>query len=110
MRLVPRRLAACMAVLVLGLLSPGIGHAADDGGRARDVGGPVSALSGASSRSCRHGDRGRLLRFERVASHPTAADARAYLDSWIEFYRDFYQFPADLAFDIRHGFDTYKVT
>jgi hypothetical protein len=110
MRLVPRRLAACMAVLVLGLLSPGIGHAADDGGRARDVGGPVSALSGAPGRSCRHGDRGRLLRFERVASHPTAADARAYLDSWIEFYRDFYQFPTDLAFDIRHGFDTYKVT
>jgi hypothetical protein len=36
-----------------------------------------------------------LLGFERVASYPTAADARAYLDSWVEFYQDFYQFPAD---------------
>jgi hypothetical protein len=42
---------------------------------------------GDSSRSCRHGDRGRLLRFERVASHPTAADARAHFDAWVEFYR-----------------------
>jgi hypothetical protein len=45
-----------------------------------------------------------------VASHPTAAVARAYFDSWIDFYRDFYQFPPDLAVDIDHGFDTYKVT
>jgi len=45
-----------------------------------------------------------------VASHPTAADARAYFDSWVELYQDFYQFPANLPVDIDHGFDTYKVT
>jgi hypothetical protein len=45
-----------------------------------------------------------------VASYPTAADARAYFDSWVTFYQDFYQFPADLPVDIGHGFDTYKVT
>ncbi len=45
-----------------------------------------------------------------MASHPTAADARTYFDSWIDFYRDFYQFPPDLAVDINHGFDTYNVT
>ena len=98
MGLVPRRLGVCLAVLILGLLGPGIAHAAND------------APGGDSSRSCRHGDRGRLLRFQRVASHPTAADARAYFDSWVEFYRDFYQFPPDLAVDIDYGFDTYKVT
>jgi hypothetical protein len=41
-----------------------------------------------------------------VASHPTAADAQGYFDSWIDFYR----FPPDLAVDIDYGFDTYKVT
>jgi len=46
---------------------------------------PASALGDDAGRSCRHGDRGRLLHVERVASHPTAADARAYLGSWIEF-------------------------
>jgi hypothetical protein len=51
-----------------------------------------------------------LLGFERVASYPTAADARAYFDSWVEFYQDFYQFPADLPVDIGYGFDSYKVT
>jgi hypothetical protein len=111
MRLAPRRLGACLAALMLGLLSPGIAHAAnDDGAGAEAPGVRTSAPSGDSSRSCRHGDRGRLLRFDRVASHPTAADARAYFNSWIEFYRDFYQFPPDLAVDIDHGFDTYKVT
>jgi len=111
MRLAPRRLGACLAVLMLGLLSPGIAHAANhDGAGAQDAGVRTSAPSGDSGRSCRHGDRGRLLRFDRVASHPTAADARAYFDSWIEFYRDFYQFPSDLAVDIGYGFDTYKVT
>ena len=62
------------------------------------------------SQSCRHGDRGHLLRFERVASHPTAADARAYFDSWIESYRNFYGFPPNLPVHIDYGFDTYKVT
>ena len=70
----------------------------------------TARVGGAVGGSCRGGDRGRLLGFERVASHPTAADARAYFDSWVEFYQDFYQFPADLAVDIDHGFDTYKVT
>jgi hypothetical protein len=90
MRMVPRRLWACLAVLMIGMLSPGIAHAANAD----------------PSQSCRGGDRGRLVRFDRVASHPTAADARAYFDSWIEFYQDFYQFPANLPVDIDHGFDT----
>ena len=94
MRLVPRRLIACLVVLLLGVLSPGLAQAAG--------GGPGPP--------CRPGDRGRLLRFERVASHPTAADAQAYFDAWVEFYRDYYQFPADLTADIRYGFDSYKVT
>ena len=108
---VPRRLGVCLAVLLLGLLGPGVAQAANgDRARAKDTGVRASAPGGDSSRSCRHGDRGRLLRFQRVASHPTAADARAYFDSWVEFYRDFYQFPPDLAVDIDYGFDTYKVT
>jgi hypothetical protein len=99
MSLVPRRWGACLVALLLGLLSPGIAQAAGGDGAGGDA-----------SRSCRRGDRGRLLGFERVASHPTAADARAYFDSWVEFYQDFYQFPANLPVDIDHGFDSYKVT
>jgi fermentation-respiration switch protein FrsA (DUF1100 family) len=91
----PRLPRAWLAVLTVGLIG---------------VCGQTSALGGDSSRPCRHGDRGRLLDFERVASHPTAADARAYFDSWIEFYRDFYGFPQHLPVDIDDGFDTYKVT
>lgn len=84
-------------MLLLSPLSPpGVAAAASDDGDPGHV--------------CRRGDRGRLLRFERVASHPTAADARAYFDSWVESYRDLYQFPADLPVDIDHGFDSYKVT
>jgi hypothetical protein len=49
MRLVPRRLGVCAAVLLLGLLGPGVAQAA----------------GGDRGRSC--GDRGRLLGFERVA-------------------------------------------
>jgi acetyl esterase/lipase len=96
MSVVPRPVGACLAVLLLSLLSPGIASATSDD---RD-----------SGQACRRGDRGRLLGFDRVASHPTAADARAYFDSWVEFYQDFYQFPANLGVDIDHGFDTYKVT
>ena len=59
-----RRSGVFVVVLVLGLLGPGVAEAADD------------------DRTCRPGDRGRLLRFERVASHPTAADARAYIYQW----------------------------
>jgi hypothetical protein len=93
MSLVPRSWRRWLVVLTLGLIGVGVAPGASD-----------------SDQSCRHGDRGRLLGFERVASHPTAADARAYFDSWIEFYRDFYGFPPDLPVDIEYGFDTYKVT
>ena len=106
-----RRLGVGLAVLMLGLVGPGMAYAAsDDGARAGAVGGPASGPGGDSSRRCGHGDRGRLLGFDRVASHPTAADARAYFDAWIEFYQEFYQFPEDIPVDIDHGFDTYKVT
>ena len=72
--------------------------------------GPGVAEAGDDDPACRPGDRGRLLRFERVASHPTAADARAYFEEWAEFYRDYYGFPARLPADIDHGFDSWKVT
>src|SRR4051794_12026550 len=48
------------------------------------------------AQTCRQGDRGRLFRYERVASYPTAASARAYFDDWIAFYQDFYHFPPDI--------------
>lgn len=67
----------------------------------------ASDSGGDSSQRCRHGDRGRLLRFDQVASHPTATDARAYLDAWIEFYQEFYHFPEDIPVDIDYGFDTW---
>ena len=60
--------------------------------------------------SCREGHRGRLIRYERVASHPTAASVRAYFDEWIAFYQDFYQFPPDIPVRFDYGFDSYKVT
>jgi fermentation-respiration switch protein FrsA (DUF1100 family) len=59
---------------------------------------------------CRQGDRGRLLRYERVASYPTAASARAYFDEWTAFYQDFYKFPPDIPVTFTYGFDSYKVT
>jgi acetyl esterase/lipase len=65
---------------------------------------------GSSSSPCRQGDRGRLLRAERVASYPTAFDARAYYNAWIEFYLGFYVFPPLPLVRIDHGFDTYKLT
>lgn len=60
--------------------------------------------------SCRRGGRGRLIRYERVASYPTAASVRAYFDEWIAFYQDFYQFPPDIPVTFDYGFDSYKVT
>src|SRR5262245_25746877 len=60
--------------------------------------------------ACRQGESGRLIRFERVASHPTAASVRAYFDEWIAFYQDFYRFPPDLPVTFDYGFDSYKVT
>ena len=58
--------------------------------------------------ACRQGDRGRLIRFERVASFPTAADARAHFTEWIAYYQDFYQFPADLPETFEYGFDAVR--
>ena len=69
-----------------------------------------SAAIGYGQLSCGHGDRGRLLRYERVASHPTADSVQAYFDEWIGFYQDFYQFPPDLPVRFNYGFDSYKVT
>jgi hypothetical protein len=60
--------------------------------------------------ACRQDDRGRLTRYERVASHPTAVSVRAYFDEWIAFYQDFYQFPPDIPVTFTYGFDSYKVT
>ena len=59
---------------------------------------------------CRHGDRGRLLGYQRVASYPTPHDARAHFDEWIAFYQDFFNFPENLPVTFRYGFDSYKVT
>jgi acetyl esterase/lipase len=50
------------------------------------------------------------MRYERVASYPTAADVRAYFDEWIAFYQDFYRFPPDIPVVFNHGFDSYRVT
>ena len=75
------------------------------------VGLSASAASSAGSHDpCRQGDRGRLIRYEGVASYPTAASVRAYFDEWIAFYQDFYQFPADIPVTFNYGFDSYKVT
>jgi fermentation-respiration switch protein FrsA (DUF1100 family) len=60
--------------------------------------------------SCRHADRGRLVGYEKVASHPTPASARAYFDEWIAFYQEFYRFPPDIPVRFDYGFDSYKVT
>jgi pimeloyl-ACP methyl ester carboxylesterase len=59
---------------------------------------------------CALGDRGRLLHAARVASYPTAADAQAYYDAWIQFYEGFYVSPPYPLVEINYGFDTYKVT
>ena len=60
--------------------------------------------------TCRRDHRGRLIRFEKVASYPTSASVRAYFDEWVAFYQDFYQFPADIPARFFYGFDSYKVT
>lgn len=62
------------------------------------------------ARSCQHGDRGRLIGFQKVASYPTPDDARAHFEEWVAFYQDYYQFPANLPVTFAHGFDSYKVT
>ena len=68
---------------------------------------PASSSNGPPS--CRPGDRGDLIRYERVASRPTAASVRTYFDEWVAFYQDFYQFPP-LSVPFNTGFDSYKVT
>src|SRR5262249_224444 len=85
--------AVSIAVAVIALLFATVPHASAD-----------SALA------CRQGDSGRLLRFDRVASYPTPASARAYFEKWIAFYQDFYQFPPDLPVTFEYGFDSFKVT
>lgn len=98
-----RSVSASVAGLVLWAASAGMAPAADDSSL------PARGASAAGDHSngpCRHGDRGRVLDADRVASHPTAADARAYFDSWIDLYQDFYNFPAELGVDIDYGFDT----
>jgi hypothetical protein len=107
-----------LAVLTLGLNSTSVAptqRGSDD--RAENLGLQRSALgkdadttSAGGHPSCRPGDRGRLIRYERVASHPTAADVRAYFDEWIAFYQDFYLFPPDIPVTFNYGFDSYKVT
>src|SRR5262245_35491980 len=75
----------------------------------------LACFSIPASSACRppsggQGDRGQLVRYELVASHPTADSARAYFDEWLAFYQDFYQFPPDIPVTFDCGFDSYKVT
>lgn len=74
----------------------------------------IVAASGATAvaggRGCAQGERGRLVRSELVASYPTADDARAHFDKWIDFYREFYGFPEELPVTFEYGYDSYKVT
>ncbi len=102
MIVVPRVQSGLLALLMLGLggvsAAPTLGADADTPG------------AGGGHPSCRPGDRGRLIRYQRVASHPTAADVRAYFDEWIAFYQDFYHFPPDIPVVFNYGFDSYKVT
>ena len=66
--------------------------------------------AGPANRQCEDGDRGRLIRYEKVGSYPTAHDARAHFEEWIAFYQDYYQFPENLPVTFENGFDSYKVT
>ena len=102
MSVTSRSIAACSTIVLLSLLSPGIAHAGEQADSAE--------ATGSSSQSCGRADRGRLLGFEPIASYPTPADARAYFESWVDFYRDFYGFAEDLTADVAYGFDAYKVT
>lgn len=63
-----------------------------------------------SGTACRQGDRGRLLRYELVASYPSAEAVQAYFEEWIAFYQDYYQFPPQLPATFQYGFDSYKLT
>ncbi|HVF86474.1 MAG TPA: prolyl oligopeptidase family serine peptidase [Pyrinomonadaceae bacterium] len=74
------------------------------------LGQDADTASANSQPSCRRGDRGRPIRYEKVASYPTPASVRAYFDEWIAFYQDFYQFPPNIPVEFDYGFDSYKVT
>jgi pimeloyl-ACP methyl ester carboxylesterase len=74
------------------------------------LGGGAGVTGRGGQPSCGPGDRGRLIRYERVASHPTPASARAYFDEWIAFYQDLYRFPPGIPVRFDYGFDSYKVT
>ena len=50
----------------------------------------------AVNRSCRQGDRGRLIGYEKVGAYATPEDARAHFETWIAFYQDFFNFPEHL--------------
>jgi hypothetical protein len=65
---------------------------------------------GAGNRSCRQGDRGRLIGYQKVGAYPTPDAARAHFEEWIAFYQEFYHFPEDLPVTFEYGFDSYKVT
>lgn len=78
---------------------------------------PAAAHSGVNPSStrrdgvlCSHGERGRLIRYEKVATYPTAAAVRAYFEEWIAWYQDFYAFPDHIPVAFGYGFDSYKVT
>jgi predicted esterase len=59
---------------------------------------------------CHHAERGRLVRYHKVAAYPTADAVQAYFDDWIAWYQDFYAFPAHIPVAFRYGFDSYKVS
>jgi acetyl esterase/lipase len=67
-------------------------------------------MSSPTASACRSSDRGRLLKYELVASYPTGADAREYFNEWVAFYQDFYGFPPDIPASFEYGFDSYKLT
>lgn len=62
------------------------------------------------NRTCRQGDAGRLIGYQRVGEYPTPHEARAHFEEWIAFYQDYYNFPANLPVTFEYGFDSYKVT
>ena len=102
--------AGTIAVVALFLATPSQAFAQSPATGSRTVPGGGAGMAGTRGQPCRPGDRGRLIRYERVASYPTPASARAYFDEWIAFYQDFYQFPPDLPVTFDYGFDSYKVT
>jgi pimeloyl-ACP methyl ester carboxylesterase len=99
-----------IAVVALFLATASQAFARSPATGSRTVLGSGAGTTGKGFRLCRPGDRGRLIRYERVASHPTPASARAYFDEWIAFYQDFYRFPPDIPVRFDYGFDSYKVT